>query len=149
MTAGGLPTRVSDLEWRRWLGEFPSLPPDASRNEITVFARRLQSHIDRAPDPAALRRREARDVADDILALAIDLQAQQQAALGVGLVNAATAVIGLLGTVFMPTAALPMAIITAGATIYGTIEASKQRRRDHAINHVLGTLRALGQAMRR
>lgn len=147
MTAAGLPSRVQSPDWRDWLAAFPSQPAQ-DRAALTRYERDLASHLADAPDPALLDRREARDIADDLFFYCLELQAQQQADAGVGLINFGVALSGFVGAVFFPPAAIPLAAISLMAATVGTAQAYEQKRRRTIVEAVLTQLRALAWRLR-
>lgn len=147
MTPSTLPAKVKSPEWRDWLADFP-VYPERERSALMRYQRELWVHLSGMPDPAGLRPQEARDIAEDLLLYCQELQGQQEADAGVGLINLGVALFGFAGAIFFPLAAVLLAAVSLAAAVLACAQAYEQRRRWTIVDTVLRQLRGLSRRLR-
>ncbi|QDX26503.1 hypothetical protein FPZ54_11025 [Sphingomonas suaedae] len=138
---------MRSVAWRQWLAEFPSYP-ERERSALMRYQKDVLDHLSIVPDVGELRPHEARRIAEDLVFYCQELQAQQEADAGVGLINLGVALFGFAGAIFFPAAAVVLAALPAAAAVLACAQAYEQRRRTKIVDAILRQLRDLSRRLR-
>lgn len=148
MTFPGLPARVDDPEWERWLLEFPPIPPQ-TLGEAMRFHRQLTAHLDAMPNPADLTDAERRNVGDDLAHYCMSLQDAQEASLREAWLSLAGSAASLAAKLYFPGAEIILLAIAAGLGLVALGRAYDIKRRQSLIKRLMRRVDKLSWDLKR